>query len=90
MQGSVEQGVQFLFGDALLFGCVAIAESDGAVFFDGIEIDGNTPRRSDFVHAAITSADGTGGIPERIVPLLEFFVDPVRTFDEFGLVLEQW
>lgn len=84
----VEKLVEFFFADAALFGGVAVAKGDGAVFFDGFEIDGNAPRSAGFVLTAIAFADGPGGIPEDIVAFRKLVEDGSGSFDQLRLVFQ--
>ena len=71
-----------------MFAGVPVAEGDGTVFFDGIEVDGDAKRGADLVLAAIAAADCAGGVVEDVPAALQFFVKLLRDFDEFWLVLE--
>ena len=84
-----EEDEEFVFGEAALFAGVAVAEGNGAVFFDRVEVDGDAEGGADFVLAAIAAADGTGGVVEDVPAALEFCrerarVRPVPCFSAAG------
>ena len=84
-----EEDEEFVFGEAALFAGVAVAEGDGAVFFDRVEVDGDAEGGADFVLAAIAATDRTGGVVEDVPSALESFKKSACAFDQFGLVFQQ-
>ena len=86
----IEEGDEFVFREAALFAAVAVAECDGAVFFDGVEVNGNAEGGADFVLAAVAATDGSGGVVEDVPAFLQTFVEGAGALDEFGLVFQKW
>ena len=76
-----------LFGNATLFGGVSVAECNGAVLFDGVEVDGDAERGADFVLAAVAASDGTGRIVKDVPALLQLLVEAVARSTSSGLFL---
>ena len=76
-------------GDAALLGRVALAQRDGAVALDRVEVDRDAERSPDFVHPAVAAADRAGGVVGDVVPPLQLLVDFLGALDEERLVLDQ-
>ena len=65
---------QLVFGHAALLTSIAVAESDGSIFFDGVEVDRNTEGCTDLVLAAVAATNGSRGVIEDVPAALQFFV----------------
>src|SRR5690606_12238617 len=84
-----QKGKKFRFGHARLFGGIAVAKRDGAIFFDRIKVDRDAVGGPDFVLTAVAAADGARGIVEHIPAALKFFVKLLGAAYECFLVLEE-
>ena len=89
LEGGVDLGDEGFDGDALLGHGVAVAEGDGAVFLQGVEVDGDAEGGADFVLTAVAAADGAGLVPEAVPALLEALEDGAGEVAEFGAVLDE-
>ena len=80
---------KFVLTDAFLLTGVAVTEGDGAVFFDGVKVDGNTKRCANFVLPAVTAPDRAGGVVKYVPAALQFFVERLSPLDQFRFVFQQ-
>ena len=62
----LEEFDQFVFGHAALFTSIAVAESEGAIFLNRVEVDGDTEGCTDFVLATVAATDCTRGVIEDV------------------------
>ena len=77
------------FAEAFLVEGVAVAEGEGAVFFEGVEVNGDGVGGADFVLAAVAAADGAGGVEEDVPAVFEFAVEGFGVGEEFGFVFDE-
>ena len=72
---------QLVLGYATLFTSVSVAKGDGAIFFDGVEVDGDAEGCTDFVLATVSATDCARGVVEDVPASLQFLIKSLGDLD---------